>query len=213
MRITLAYNLKKKHHEAQAELLSEEDVGRLLGALRQLGHQVMPVEVTGSSDQVVDRLLDSKPELVFNVAEGTEGPMREAIYPAIYRHLGLPFTGGGTALLLVDLNKRLAEKVLAVQGVLVPKGKLVTPRNPDLPEHLTCPLIIKPNFEGSGMGIHQDSVVGSPEEARQAIARLLKVYPDGLDVEEFIPGRELSVPMLEDWPGPKASPMRRLSIL
>ncbi len=201
MRITLAYNLKQEDDEAQAELLSEEDVERLLGALRQLGHQAIPVEVSGPSDRMIDRLLDSRPELIFNVAEGTEGPMREAIYPAIYRHLGVPFTGGGTDLLLLDLNKRLAEKVLAVQGIQVPKGGLITPSKRALFEHLTYPLIIKPNFEGSGKGIHQDSVVDSPEKAREAIDRLLEDYPEGLDVEEFIPGRELTVPMLEAWPG------------
>ncbi len=33
------------------------------------------------------------------------------------------------------------------------------------------------------------------------VERLLGVYPDGLDAEEFIPGREMTVPMLDDWPG------------
>lgn len=201
MRITLAYNLKREHDEAQAELLSEEDVERLLGALWQLGHEVTPVEVSGPFDRMIDRLLDSRPDLVFNVAEGTDGPVREAVYPAIYRHLGLAFTGGGTDLLLIDLNKRLAEKALSVQGIQVPRGCMVTPRNRALPEDLTYPLIVKPNFEGSGKGIHQDSVVDSPEEARATVDRLLKDYPDGLDVEEFVPGRELTVPMLEAWPG------------
>ena len=95
MRITLGYNLRQEQDEAQAELLSQEDVDRLLGALRQLGHEVTPVEVSGPSDRMIDRLLNSRPDLVFNVAEGTDGPMREAIFPAIYRTLGLAFTGGG----------------------------------------------------------------------------------------------------------------------
>jgi len=201
MRITLAYNLRRGDDEAQAERLSEEDVDRLLVALRQLGHRVEPVEVSGPADRMIDRLVKSRPDLVFNVAEGTEGAVREAVYPAIYKTLGLPFTGGDTSLLLIDLNKRLAEKALSVQGIAVPGGALITPRDREIPENLSYPLIIKPNFEGSGMGIHQDSVVDSPERARETIGRLLEGYPEGLDVEEFISGRELTVPMLEEWPG------------
>ncbi|MBN1548889.1 MAG: P1 family peptidase [Syntrophaceae bacterium] len=201
MRVTLAYNLRRKNDETQAELLSEDDVDRLLTALRQLGYQVMPVEVSGSPHQMIDRLLESKPDLIFNVAEGTDGPMREAIYPAIYTLLGLPFTGGGSSLLLVDLNKRLSEKILDIQGIPVPKGRLITPRKRKLPENLTYPLIVKPNFEGSGMGIHQESVVHTPEEAGKLIKQLLEIYPNGLCVEEFVSGRELTVPMLELWPG------------
>lgn len=201
MKITLAFNLRRQENENEAELLSEEDVQRLLEALRALPHEVTPVEVSGPTDRVVDRLIASRPDLIFNVAEGTEGAMREAFYPALYRHLGLPFTGGGASLLLIDLNKRLTEKVLAVRGIPVPKGALLTPRDPELPADLGYPLMIKPNFEGSGKGIHQDSVAGTPDQARKLIARLLKEYPEGLDVEEFISGREMTVPMLEAWPG------------
>jgi L-aminopeptidase/D-esterase-like protein/D-alanine-D-alanine ligase-like ATP-grasp enzyme len=203
MRITLAYNLKQEQEqdEAHAELLSQGDVDRLAGALCSLGHEVAPLEVSGPFDRMIDRLLASRPDLVFNVAEGSRGPLREAIYPAIYQQLGLPFTGGGSRLLLVDLDKRLAEKLLSLQGVRVPQGKLLTPLDRELPDQLSYPLIIKPNYEGSGMGIHQDSVVSSPEEARETVDRLLEAYPAGLDAEEYILGRELTVPMLEAWPG------------
>lgn len=145
MRITLAYNQRREEVEEQAELLSSENVESLLELLRKLPHEIIPVEVTGPTDRVVSDLLASRPDLIFNVAEGTHGVTREALYPAIYRHLGLPFTGGGAALLLIDLDKHLANKVLSVQGITVPKGVLLTPQHSDLPEDFKYPLIIKPN--------------------------------------------------------------------
>ncbi|MDX1584715.1 MAG: D-alanine--D-alanine ligase, partial [Thermoanaerobaculia bacterium] len=110
MKITLAYNLRSESTEAEAELLLQEDVDRLQGGLEELGHEVTPVEVSAPSPVIVDRILESKPQLVFNVAEGTEGTAREALYPAIYKHLGIPHTGGGSSILFVELDKRLAEK-------------------------------------------------------------------------------------------------------
>ena len=130
MRIVFAYNQQQEETEEQAELFTQDDLDILLDAFAELPYEIIPVEVSCPIDELIDRLLAAKPELIFNVAEGTEGTMREAIYPAIYQMLGLPFTGGGTSLLLTDLNKRLAEKLLAVRGVQVPRGAMLTSHPP-----------------------------------------------------------------------------------
>ena len=201
MRISLAYNLRTEESEEQGELLTQEDVDRLVGALESLAHLVTPVEVSGTPDEIVDRLLATEPDLVFNVAEGLEGAAREAFYPGLYEVLGLPYTGGDCGLLLIDQDKHLTEHILAQRGIRVPKGALVTPEQRALPEGLRYPLIAKPNYEGSSKGITQDSIIEAPEDAERAIEALLAKYPEGLRVEEFIVGRELSVPMLERYPG------------
>ena len=63
---------------------------------------------------------------------------------------------------------------------------------------LRFPVIVKPNFEGSSMGITADSVVEDPRAARgarwcEALAR----SRDGIMVEEYIAGRDVVVPFLE----------------
>lgn len=201
MRITLAYNLRESEDESQAELLRQEDVDKLREGLDSLGHEVTPAEVTGAPGEIVDALIKSKPDLVFNVAEGTGGVEREAYYPAIYEHLGLPYTGGDPALLLVDLDKRLLEKLLAVRGVRAPRGAFITRENIGKLRELEYPLFIKPNFEGTSKGITQDSFAESPEDAEEYARKLLDEYPAGLNVEQFVGGREFSVPMLELYPG------------
>lgn len=201
MRISLAYNLRTEESEDQGELLTQEDVDRLVEGLESLAHLVTPVEVTGTPDEIVDRLLETEPDLVFNVAEGLEGATREAFYPGVYEVLGLPYTGGNCALLFVDQDKHLTEHILEKRGIRVPKGAFLTPENRALPEGVRYPLIAKPNYEGSSKGITQDSLIHAPEDAERVIDRLLAEYPEGLRVEEFIVGRELSVPMLERFPG------------
>jgi D-alanine--D-alanine ligase len=201
MRITVAFNLRTDASEDTAELLSHEDVDRITGALRELRHQVTPVEVSGQPDEVVDRLLDSTPELIFNCAEGTIGSSREAFYPGLYEQLQIPFTGGNPSLLHMNLDKQLAKTVVAARGIRVPRGVLVTPQRREIPDDLVYPLIIKPNAEGSSKGITQDSVVEEREQCERRVGELLARYPAGLVVEEFISGRELSVPVLEALPG------------
>ena len=201
MRITLAHNLRTENSESEAELLFQEDVDRIVEALSSLRHKVTPVEVSGRPDEIVERLLDSDPDLIFNVAEGTVGSSREAFYPGLYEQLGIPFTGGNASLLHMNLDKHLAKTVIASRGIHVPRGALVTPTDRELPAGLEYPLFIKPNSEGSSKGITQSSVVETPEACRRMIDALLPQYPTGLVVEEFISGRELSVPFLEALPG------------
>lgn len=201
MRITIAYNLRTDNTEATAELLSEADINRISEAINSLQHTVTVVEVSGKPNAVIERLIESEPDLIFNLAEGTIGSSREAFYPGLYEQMGIPFTGGNASLLHLNLDKHLAKTVLSSHGVSVPKGVLITEKENDLPEDLQYPLIIKPNSEGSSKGITQDSVVETREQALERINRLLDHYPAGLVVEEYIGGRELSVPFLESFPG------------
>lgn len=201
MRITIAYNLRYNEDESSAELIAKEDIDRIYYAISSLQHVVTLVEVSGKPNDVVERLLDSEPDLIFNLAEGTIGSSREAFYPGLYEQMGIPFTGGNASLLHLNLDKHLTKTVLGSRGIRVPLGALVTPKEHIIPKNLHFPLMIKPNSEGSSIGISQDSVVENPHTAQKRINELLRQYPAGLVVEEFIQGRELSVPFIESYPG------------
>ncbi|MGQ7871368.1 P1 family peptidase [Sunxiuqinia sp. sy24] len=201
MRITIAYNLRTDDTEATAELLTEADINRIYEAISSLQHTVTVVEVSGKPNAVIERLIESEPDLIFNLAEGTIGSSREAFYPGLYEQMGIPFTGGNASLLHLNLDKHLAKTVLSSYGINVPRGVLITDKERSLPDDLQYPLIIKPNSEGSSKGITQDSVVETRELALDRIGRLLGHYPAGLVVEEYIGGRELSIPFLESFPG------------
>ncbi|MBD3345529.1 MAG: ATP-grasp domain-containing protein [Chitinivibrionales bacterium] len=200
MRITIAYNGKADKSESQAELLEQSYIDRVREWTEKLNHTVTPVDMTCSNSEAVDRLLNSCPEMILNIAEGTEGTAREAKYPAIYEQLGIPYTGANSAMLLVSQDKRLCEKIFEVWGVRVPRGIIATPQNPEIPDSLHYPLMIKPNYEGSSKGIYEDSIVRSEQEAQKVITDRLEKYPAGVIIEEYIEGREFTLGRLETWP-------------
>lgn len=82
MRITLTYNQQQADSIEEGEKLTGDEVNLLVRTLESLGHTVTPVEASGPADDFVDRLIDSRPTLVFNLAEGDRGAAREARYPA-----------------------------------------------------------------------------------------------------------------------------------
>jgi D-alanine--D-alanine ligase len=203
MKIALTYNLRREESEDQSEMYRQEEVDLLERTLSSLDYMVEAVEVSGTPDEIIEKLVAAKPDLVFNTAEGSSalGVAREAYYPAIYELMGLPYTGGGPSLLQVTLDKRLSEKLLSLHGIKCPRGVLLTHENRELPEDLPYPVIVKPNYEGTSKGIHQTSIVDSAEEARELLDEMLESYHEGVLVEAYIEGRELTVPFLDQHPG------------
>lgn len=198
MKIAFTHNLQLAATEEQAEFDTPQTVAALSQAMTRLGHEVHQIDVTGPASRLVARLESLRPDLVFNTAEGTHGKYREAFYPALFEELRLPFTGSDAYTCATTLDKQATKMMLARRSVKTPRWAEVrgldeTWRWTDL----RYPLIVKPNFEGSSKGITQASVVRDSDELDQLIHTLLPRYPDGLLVEEFIEGRDVTVPFLE----------------
>jgi D-alanine--D-alanine ligase len=191
MRIALTFNEKRSAAEAEAEFDSRATIDALAARLGRLGHSVVAIEVSGPIPALVERLLASAPDVVFDIAEGERGAFREAFYPALFEQLGLPCTGSSPSTRALCLDKWLAERVVAAAGVWVPGGQIV--RNVDELHAIEPPLIVKPNFEGSSKGITARSVVERPEELAAVVQACLERYPDGALVERFVRGRDVSI--------------------
>jgi D-alanine-D-alanine ligase len=203
MRIALTHNLRLTESEDEAEFDSRETVDALASGIERLGHRVERIEVSGPASRTVARLEAFGPDLIFNTAEGRRGRFREAFFPALFDELGMPYTGSDAYALAVTLDKQLTKLVLAQHGVSTPRWQYIESADRLQVNALRYPVIVKPNFEGSSKGITQDSVVDDPLRLHDAVAAALARYPAGLLVEEFIAGRDVTVPFLE-----KAAPER-----
>ncbi|AKU91101.1 D-alanine--D-alanine ligase family protein [Vulgatibacter incomptus] len=204
MRIALTHNLRLSDSEDEAEFDSKDTVDALAGALERLGHRVERIEVSGPASRTVARLEAYSPDLIFNAAEGRRGRFREAFFPALFEELGMPYTGSDSYALTVSQDKQLAKMIFAQQGLVTPRWQFVDRLERLDVRSLPFPVIVKPNFEGSSKGIGQDSVIEDPARLPAFVAEQLRRYPAGLIVEQYVPGRDISVPYLgalADGPG------------
>jgi len=197
MRIALTHNLRLSDAEEEAEFDSTETVNLLAGAIERLGHRVERVEVSGPASRTATRLEAFGPDLIFNTAEGRRGRFREAFFPALFDELGMPYTGSDAWVLAVTLDKQLTKLLLQQHGVPTPRWQYVEDPQRLVPTALRFPVMVKPNFEGSSKGITQDSVVEDAGRLHSAVAEALRRYPAGVLVEEYIAGRDITVPFLE----------------
>lgn len=197
MKIVYTYSQQYTSSEEEADFDRPETISTIYNGLISLGHQVERLEVSGPASRVVARLEAISPDMIFNTALGKRNKTRDAFYPGLFQHLGIPYTGSDSYVCTVTSDKRLTKMLVASSGIPTPRWVFVHRLEQVESVSLTYPLIIKPNFEGSSKGILLDSVIETPDELKIRLPQLLIRYPSGVLIEEFISGKDIIVPFLE----------------
>ncbi len=141
-------------------------------------------------------------ELVFLALHGGAG--EDGTIQALLDLADKPYTGSGLRASAVAMDKALSKRLFEHVGVPTPKWRLYRRRDGDRPDDSAVqavggyPVIIKPNDEGSTFGL---SVVKDATALDAAFDEALR-YSNTVLLEEFIPGRELTVAVLGDRPLP-----------
>jgi D-alanine-D-alanine ligase len=196
MKVGLCYNLKKPQGvsvpgDFYAECDDEETIEAVRSALARR-HQVILIE---GDDQAYDHFRSSRPDIVFNMAEGLFGRSRESQIPAMLEMLQIPYTGSDPLTLALCLDKAMAKEILAYHKIpTAPFTVATAAHSPG--KFPPFPLIVKPLAEGSSKGVVNRALVRTEEELRAEIQRVLNEYHQPALVEKFLPGREFTVALL-----------------
>jgi D-alanine-D-alanine ligase len=153
-------------------------------ALRALGAIVTEVDVENSGFPLPNNI-----ELAFIALHGTFG--EDGQVQQILEDRGLPYTGEGVAGSRLAFDKILSKEKFTTHAVSTPHWEVI--RLGEQPS-LSLPYVIKAPRQGSTVGV---CIV---QEAAQVVAALSEAakYDRELLVEEFIPGRELTIGVLGD---------------
>jgi D-alanine-D-alanine ligase len=144
-------------------------------------------------------------EAVFIALHGGWG--EDGTVQAFFDLAGIPYTGSGVLGSALAMNKDRAKRVFRASGISTPDWAFVEveegvlPHRDDLEdviETLGSDLIVKPNAEGSTVGLSRAQSLDELEAGIELAAR----YGREIIVEKFIPGRELTVAVLGDEPLP-----------
>src|ERR687889_576912 len=182
-------------HTSDAAGPPEDPVlGQLEGALREGGHEVERITVTGEVEPLVAAVRAARPELVFNLAESFGGKSAlESNVAALLNLLGMRYTGSSPAGLIQAGDKTLTKKVLTFHGIQTPRFAAMYRGSVDWAGDVEFPLIVKPPQEDASLGITQKSVVRDIRELLETIGALQAEYQSPALVEEFVDGREFYV--------------------
>ncbi|MDQ2084785.1 hypothetical protein RA307_31790, partial [Xanthobacteraceae bacterium Astr-EGSB] len=95
---------------------------------------------------------------------------------------------------LIANDKSLTKHFLRQAGLLTPDSIFIaTPEQLSLIESLTPPFIIKPNMEGSSIGIDAHSIAFTSQDAKSLALAALRNFPEGVIAEQFVEGPEVFI--------------------
>jgi D-alanine-D-alanine ligase len=199
-RVLVLYNepvLPADHPDADSEHEILYTVDIVTKTLIQAGFEVTRLGASHNPEVLVDGLRAQRPDVVFNLFEGTaDGGHNEAYVAGLLEWMNIPFTGSPFQALCMARNKHLTKRLL--QGADIPTPEFFVVEELPIPEcPLEWPVIVKPATEDASVGLDQGSVVTDQQSLQQRIAQLLNNYGPPILVEQYIQGRELNIALIE----------------
>lgn len=131
-----------------------------------------------------------KPDVVFIALHGKGG--EDGTVQGMLEVLGLRYTGSGVLASALAMDKAMSKRVLAGVGICLPEDFVLKRGQRMRSGEVLFPVIVKPNAQGSTIGM---SIVRE-ESALEAAIVLAFRYDDTVLVEQFITGTEITVPIL-----------------
>jgi len=156
-------------------------------ALRAAGFDVAPIEVSEDLGAVIAALRDPKPDVVFNALHGRYG--EDGAIQGVLDWLAIPYTHSGVRASSLAMDKVAAKAAFVAAGLPVARGRLIEVEALEAADPMPRPYVVKPPNEGSSVGVE---ILKNGDNRRAEIARAWRFGRMAL-VEEFVPGRELTV--------------------
>lgn len=172
------------------EKSSPYTVSGILQAICELGLAAIHIN---SMESLVERAQQRCPgDLVLSIYGGERSRNRMALVPAICESLGLRFIGPDVYGRIICQDKEISKQLALQCGVLTPRHYIVR-NKADLarirPGHY--PMVVKPNLEGSSIGISERCLVSDLEQMNEVASSILDEFEQPVLIEEFVGGREI----------------------
>lgn len=178
----------------------------IIEALKRNGHDVIGIDF---HPERLQEVIELNVDLVFIGLHGKHG--EDGCVQGLLDMLEIPYVGSGVMASSVAMNKFKAKQLFEQAGIPVAKGeqyRMDQETNIDeVVDHIHAnfefPFVIKPNREGSTVGL---TIVRHENETKEAVKKAAEndLY---ILVEQFIKGKELTVPVLGEIHKEKSLPI------
>jgi D-alanine-D-alanine ligase len=179
----------------------DEVVDQVAQALAEGGHRVSLISINDDLRELLDKLDDKRPDLVFNICERfADNDDYELHVTAVLAMLGQPFTGTGPGAMALRQDKAVTKKLLKFHDVPYPNFATFDKHNLELAGRMHFPLFVKPLHGDASLGIDDSSVVTEYTKLIEKVSFIQTQLKVPALVEEYIEGREFYVSILGNDP-------------
>jgi len=158
-------------------------------ALRAEGFDVVEVD---PGDNLAQQLLDAKPDAVFNALHGRWG--EDGCVQGLLELLCIPYTHSGVLASALAMHKQRTKDVYRAAGLPIVNSIVVDRREAAARHLMEPPYVVKPVNEGSSVGVF--IIRKGDNRPPEALGSEKWNLSNEMMVEEFVPGRELTVAVM-----------------
>src|SRR5215210_4885615 len=133
-------------------------------------------------------------DVLFLALHGGRG--EDGTIQTLLEMVGVPYTGSGRLGSAMAMDKDISKRLFRGAGVQTADWVMAPASRAQVDRDFGWPVVVKPSKQGSTVGL---SVVKAPGEYDRALA-LARQYDDEVMIERFVPGRELTVGILDGKP-------------
>lgn len=159
-------------------------------ALREEGFEV--VEIDPKASDLAAQLNAAKPDVVFNALHGRWG--EDGCVQGLLELLRIPYTHSGVLASALAMHKQRTKDIYAAAGLPVVKSIVVDRRAAAAQHLMEPPYVVKPVNEGSSVGVF--IIRKGDNRPPEALGKEEWSLSSEMMVEEYVPGRELTVAVM-----------------
>jgi len=150
------------------------------------------VEIDPKDGHLEALLLAARPDVVFNALHGRWG--EDGCVQGLLELMRLPYTHSGVLASALAMHKQRTKDVYRAAGLPVVNSIVVDRREASARHLMDPPYVVKPVNEGSSVGVF--IIRKGDNRPPEALGREDWNLSDEMMVEEFVPGRELTVAVM-----------------
>jgi D-alanine-D-alanine ligase len=130
-------------------------------------------------------------EVLFLALHGGRG--EDGTLQTLLEMVGVPYTGSGRLGSAMAMDKDVSKRLFRMAGVPTADWVMAPVDRKRVERDFGWPVVVKPSKQGSTVGL---TVVKQPDDYEAAVT-LARRYDDEVMIERFVPGRELTVGVLQ----------------
>jgi len=163
----------------------------VMQALAEEGFEAVSVD---PGDNPGDQLFRARPDAVFNALHGRFG--EDGTVQGLLELMRLPYTHSGVLASALAMHKERAKDVYRAAGLPVVRSIVADRREAAAGHLMEPPYVVKPVNEGSSVGVF--IIRKGDNRPPEALGSDEWVLSNEMMVEEYVPGRELTVSVMGD---------------
>jgi len=133
-------------------------------------------------------------DVLFLALHGGRG--EDGTIQTLLEMVGVPYTGSGRLGSAMAMDKDISKRLFEAAGVPTATWVMAPVARDRVEQEFGWPVVVKPSKQGSTVGL---TVVKGSSQYESAVA-LARQYDDEVMIEQFVPGRELTIGVLEGRP-------------